>query len=213
MEFKEAKKMARISWSGIVVYMALMVGSLSFSSLAHAADHPAQVKVQQAVEGVLKVLEDNGDAVKNDPSLLNSTVSEYIVPNLDFTTMTKLSVSKHWRAADDSQRAELVAEFKTFLLNTYTSALKEYGGQTIEFKPYKAEKRDDRAVVRSVFKEAGSEVPVIYKLHNKKKDWMVYDIEVSNLSLVIQYKSRFASEIEKNGIDGLIKLLKDKNKA
>ncbi len=207
---KTCKQKSRFS---TIARIGLGLVFLMMGQLAIAADHPAQTTVQQAVQGVLDTLRTQGDAIKSDPQLLDSTVSEYIVPNLDFTTMTKLSVSKHWRNASDDQKAVLVREFKTFLLNTYTSALKEYGGQDIEFLPFKAGKREDRAIVRSVFKQAGSQVPVIYKLHNKKKGWMVYDIEVSNLSLVIQYKSRFSSEIEANGIDGLIKLLQDKNNA
>ena len=52
---------------------------------------------------------------------------------------------------------------------------------------------------------------VVYKLHNRNDPWQVYDIVVSDLSLVLQYKSSFASEIERNGIDGLLKLLREKN--
>ena len=90
--------------------------------------------------------------------------------------------------------------------------MSQYGGESMEFKPYRAGKREDRAVVESLFKQSGSsDVAVVYKLHNRNDPWQVYDIVVSDLSLVLQYKSSFASEIERNGIDGLLKLLREKN--
>ena len=41
--------------------------------------------------------------------------------------------------------------------------------------------------------------------------WKVYDVIVENLSLVTNYRSSFASEIQRSGIDGLIKVLQAKH--
>jgi phospholipid transport system substrate-binding protein len=41
--------------------------------------------------------------------------------------------------------------------------------------------------------------------------WKVYDVVVENLSLVTNYRSSFQSEISRTGIDGLIKVIEDKN--
>ena len=42
--------------------------------------------------------------------------------------------------------------------------------------------------------------------------WKVYDVIVENLSLVTNYRSTFATEIQKSGIDGLVKTLENKNR-
>jgi phospholipid transport system substrate-binding protein len=42
--------------------------------------------------------------------------------------------------------------------------------------------------------------------------WKVYDVIVENLSLVTNYRSSFASEIQRSGIDGLVKALETKNR-
>jgi len=186
----------------------------AYSPALHADDnHEAQKLVEQAVMTVMAELKAKQSEIADNPSALDGTIAENIIPHLDFVTMTRLSVGKNWRKASKEQQETLVAEFRTFLLNTYRSALSEYGGEEIAFLPYKKNKRDDRAVVNSVFQYDSNEVPVTYKLHNKTGPWQVYDIVVSDLSLVLQYKSSFSSEIEKNGIDGLIELLKDKNNA
>jgi len=198
--------------SAVFALLAVFGLCLAAAGSAHAQDgHPAQEKVESAVGQVLDFLAKKQDQIAADPSILDETVNELIVPNLDFATMTKLSVGKSWRKASKDQRGELVTEFKNFLLNTYASALREYGGENIEFQPYKKNKRDDRAVVNSVFVNGSNKVPVTYKLHNRKGPWVIYDIVVSDLSLVLQYKASFSNEIERNGIDGLIKLLKERN--
>ena len=178
---------------------------------ALAADHPAQTLVVDSTTEMLEVLRNEGDRVAADPAYLAVKVEEIVVPHLDFNTMTKLAVGKFWRQADAGQKTELVTEFKTLLLNTYTSALTEYSGGTIEFEPFRPEQRDDRAVVRSVFDQSGGQaVPVVYKLR-ERDGWSIYDIEVDGLSLVTSYRTAFASEIRKGGVDGLLGTLKKRN--
>ena len=192
--------------------MVLAAIALSFSSYQlRAEDHPAQTLVVDSITSMLDVLKNEKEKIKSDPEFLQGRVDELIVPNLDFNTMTKLAVGKFWRKADAGQKTELVVEFKTLLLNTYTGALAEYSGESINFEPFRPEDREDRAVVRSTFTQsAGSDVPVIYKLR-EKDGWSIYDIEVNSISLVTSYRSAFTNEIDKGGIAGLIETLKERN--
>ena len=181
------------------------------SAISTAADHPAQDLVENAISSMLEVYKEDGAKLKSDPEYLQAKVDELIVPNIDFETMTRLAVSKFWRRADADQQKELVNQFKTLLLNTYTSALTQYSGEKITFEPYKPSDRPDRAEVQSSFSQSGgADVPVIYRLRDKG-GWGIYDIEVNNISLVTSYRSAFSSEIEKGGIEGLIETLKERN--
>lgn len=189
-------------------FVVLLFG---WSSMA-AADHPAQTLVVETVDGLLSLIQTEGDRIANEPEYLRQQLEERVVPHIDFSTMTRRAIGKNWKKASADQRKVLVSEYKEFLLNTYTGAVSEYKGGTVEYDRFRPEKREDIAYVRSRFKQAGSaDVPVVYKLQNKKDKWRIWDIEVSQLSLVTNNRSFFSSEIERNGIDGLIKLLKDKN--
>ncbi len=194
----------------IIAAIALMM--LSFAQGAAAQEHPAQSLVEDAVNEAIQVLEAEGDALANDPELLAQRVDEIITPHVDFGTMTKLAVGKFWRRADAAQKPELVTQFKKLLMNTYSGALSEYRGQTISFLPFRPERREDRAVVRSEFNQSGGagDVPVIYKLRDKG-GWKIYDIEVNGISLVTSYRSAFSNEISKGGIAGLLKTLEERN--
>ena len=54
---------------------------------------------------------------------------------------------------------------------------------------------------------------IAYEMHIVDDDWKVYDISIEGVSLVINYRSSFAQEIRRNGIDGLIQRLAAKNKS
>ncbi len=185
---------------------------LLFSNAVYAQDeHPAQQLVQSAITEMLSFLADNIDEVRADKSLVDAKAEELIVPHIDFVTMTRLSIGKNWRNADKDQQKDLVLQFKTLLLNTYTSAMTQYSGEAIEFEPYRPESRDDRAIVRTAFKQnGGSDVPVIYKLRDKE-GWKIYDIEVAGLSLVSNFRQKFTDEINAKGIDGLLAFLRKRN--
>lgn len=194
----------------IKVFLAAIALTIA-GGAAQAAEHPAQTMVVDAITAMLDVLKNGDEQMKSDPDYLQSKVDELIVPNLDFDTMTKLAVGKFWRRADAAQQVELTEEFKTLLLNTYTGALTEYKGETITFEPFRAEEREDRAVVRSTFSQSGgADVPVVYKLR-EKGGWTIYDIEVNAISLVTSYRTAFTNEIDKGGISGLVATLKERN--
>jgi len=160
---------------------------------------------------MLTFLDDNLDAAKADPAVLQAKVDEVVVPHIDFKTMTRLSVGKKWKQADAQQQVDLVTEFQALLLNTYTTAITQYGGEKIEFEKFRPEKRDDRAVVRTSFNQSGSSpVPVNYKMRDKS-GWKIYDIEVAGLSLVNNFRQKFTDEINRNGIDGLLTFLRERN--
>lgn len=191
----------------LVAVTALIAGILPTTLLAH----PAQELVQQVTEKFVAALE--SPEAKSDKSFVRKAVDRDVLPHIDFESMTKLTVGKAWKTANEDQRASLVNEFRNFLLNTYTKALDEYSGQTMQFLPYADGKREDRAEVKTLFKDPGAStnIPIDYKLHNKAGPWLIYDIKVEQVSLVLGYKSEFAGQIQKGGIDGLIQALKDKN--
>ncbi|MDH3451003.1 MAG: ABC transporter substrate-binding protein [Gammaproteobacteria bacterium] len=180
--------------------------------LTASADEAAQALVVDNTKAVLDALRANREQVASDPQYVQLLVTEKIVPHLDFQVMTLLVVGKkHWQNADAAQRKTLTDEFRTLLLRTYSKSLAEYRDQRIEFLPYQPSAKKDRAVVRSKFYPTGGQpVAVDYRLRNKD-GWRIYDIKIDGISLVKNFQSSFAAEIEQSGIDGLIASLEAKN--
>jgi phospholipid transport system substrate-binding protein len=127
--------------------------------------------------------------------------------------MTQLAVGRHWREATPSQQKALEDAFRTLLVNTYTTSLNVAvtGKESVEVKP--VEPKGDDVIVRTVVRTGGRQpIPVDYRMARGADGWKIYDVIVENLSLVTNYRSSFASEIQRSGIDGLVKALETKNR-
>jgi phospholipid transport system substrate-binding protein len=126
--------------------------------------------------------------------------------------MTQLAAGRYWRQASPEQQKALSDEFRTLLVYTYSGALSTIRNETVEFKPFRADPADTEVEVRSqVNMSRGEPITLNYRLAKTAQGWKIFDINVLGAWLVETYKSTFASEISKGGVDGLIKKLHDRN--
>jgi phospholipid transport system substrate-binding protein len=126
--------------------------------------------------------------------------------------MTRLALGRTWRTASAAQQEALVAQFKTLLVRTYSSALLDYRDQPIDYKPLRAAAGETEVTVRSAMRRPGVEpLTIDYDMADGVAGWQVYDVKIAGVSLVLAYRESFASTVRERGIDGLIKALEDKN--
>lgn len=177
---------------------------------AVAADTAPDALVKSTVSEVMSVLQQTKDKRK-----LLELAEQKVLPNFDFTEMTRLAVGRSWRDANDAQKKALENAFRSLLVNTYTAALTQAAksDQTVEVKPARVQPDQKEVVVHTMVKESGRPpIPIDYNMRRTASGWKVQDVVVENLSLVTNYRSTFASEVAKGGIDGLIKSLEAKNR-
>ena len=55
-------------------------------------------------------------------------------------------------------------------------------------------------------------IPIDYRLSRALGAWKVYDVTIDGVSLVSNYRSMFAEQVQRTGVDGLIKQLSDRNR-
>jgi phospholipid transport system substrate-binding protein len=149
-----------------------------------------------------------------DKKTLRELAEKKVVPNFDFRAMTQLAVGRHWREASPAQQKALEDAFRTLLVNTYTASLNvaATGKESVEVKPSEPKPGEIDVIVRTLVRTPNRQpIPVDYRMTKGPDGWKVYDVIVENLSLVTNYRSSFASEIQRSGIDGLIKALQAKN--
>lgn len=201
--------------------MKLMKQLLAMATIAFATAAQAAPAVEAPDVLVKRISQDVIDTAKNDKAIqagdikrVTELVESKILPYVDFQRMTALAAGRYWRDATPDQQKQLAAEFRTLLIYTYSGALSQIKNETVEFKPLRADPADTEVEVRSqVNVVRGEPVPLNYRVAKTPAGWKIYDINVLGAWLVETYKSSFASEISKGGIDGLIKTLQAKNKA
>ena len=184
------------------------------TAIAVAAEMAPDALVKETSQNVLEIVKKDKDIQAGSKQKIYALVDAKVLPHFDFKRMTQLAVGKSWRQATPAQQDELVKEFRTLLVRTYSTSLSTYKNQIIDYKPLRMESGDTDVTVRTVVNQPGGQpIPIDYGLQKTADGWKVYDVVVDNISLVTNYRGSFSSEIRKSGIDGLIKVLVDKNRA
>lgn len=184
------------------------------TAIAVAAEMAPDALVKETSRDVLEIVKKDKDIQAGSKQKIYALVDAKVLPHFDFKRMTQLAVGKSWRQATPAQQDELVKEFRTLLVRTYSTSLSTYKNQVIDYKPLRMESGDTDVTVRTVVNQPGGQpIPIDYGLQKTADGWKVYDVVVDNISLVTNYRGSFSSEIRKSGIDGLIKVLVDKNRA
>ena len=214
-----------LRWS----HRALRIGAravalLAFMSLVatttHAAGSCPGSNQDKALELVKKTTDELFAAVNAYPGKLSDNsakarelVDTYITPHVDLEGSSRLVLGKYWRDATPAQRTEFLGQFHQLILRTYATAVTSYTGIEIQYLPMRDEGRENFATVRTVIpRPDGDGVKVDYRLHCRDDVWRLFDVTIAGVSMVTTYRTSFSAEIRKSGIDGLIKVLEQKNK-
>ncbi len=190
----------------IIAFMLVLV-----ALPALAVTGPEQL-IKETSDKVLAEIKANAETYKSDPKGVYKLVNEVVLPHFDFSAMTDLALGQYKDEVNAKQRPIIIDEFRLLLVRTYSSALLEYTDQKLIYLPMEGLESDGKVTVRTEVAQAGGfPIPINYTLRLGENGWKVFDISVDDVSLVTNYRSSFARAIKKNGVDGLIKTLQDRN--
>ena len=197
-----------------VVWMRAMIGGLvMLSSFAVAAVGDPQQMVRETGDKVLAEVTARKAELEARPELIYPLVESTVLPHFDFREMSQSALGRFWRDASEDQKAGITREFRELLVRTYASALLGYSGQQIEYLPAQFPADATNVMIPTRITSAGAPpVPINYRLKLEDSRWMVYDVVIDGVSLITNYRSQFAAVVRRNGIDGLIATLADKNR-
>ena len=185
---------------------------LSLLPAAAFAQEAPDAMVKRIADEVLQIIRSDKDVAAGNQQKVVALAEQKVLPHFDFTRMTRLAVGRNWNQANDAQKEALTKEFRTMLVRTYSSSLTAYKNQTIQVKPLAMSPNDKETTVRTqVIQQGGPPIPIDYAMEKTDSGWKVYDVVIDGASLVTTYRSSFNDQIQKSGIDGLIKTLQERN--
>ena len=168
---------------------------------------------KSVTDEVLAIVRADKDIQSGNKKKVLDLVETKVVPHFNFAHMAQLAMGKNWRQASAEQQKALTGEFRTLLVRTYTAAFTQYKNQTVEYRPLQLAPGDTDVVVKSLIKQpSGQPVAIDYGMEKTDKGWKVYNVKIEGISLVENYRNTFNSEVQRNGVDGLIRSLAEKNK-
>lgn len=195
------------------ILLGLALNSMAPS--AFATDMPApDALIRDTAKEVLAVVKQDKDIQAGNQKKVLELVETKVLPHFDFESITQTTVGKKkFLAATPEQRAELVNEFRTLMVRTYTAAFSRYRDQTVEVKPPRMKPDDVEVTIRTqIVKADEPPISVDYDMEKTDKGWKVVDLKVEGSSMIASYHGTFAEKMHESGIDGLIKFLADKNR-
>jgi len=206
-QLRAALRHASHSFRGVWLIAALLIA--------------APALAQEAPDAIVKrVANDVITTIKSDPAIqagnearIREVLEAKLLPNFDFMRMTALAMGKNWRTATPEQQKRVTDEFRALLVRTYSGALNSYRNETIDYKPLRMNPADTEVTVRTVVVRAtGSPIPIDYSMTKTPDGWKCYDVIVGGVSLVTNYRDEFNDQVQKGGVDALIKTLSDRNR-
>lgn len=202
-----ARALLRAGW----VLALLLWGSAQQA----AAQGDAQEMVQQAASQAIGALKESKAELEQKPEKIYDFVEQYLLPHFDFEYASRLVLGKHWRQASEGERERFQEAFQRTLIRSYAASMLKYSDQQISYLPYRETPgSSDTTVKTEIAMDSGKPVAVDYNLRrNDDGEWKVYDVIIDGISVVVNYRGTFASEIRRlNGLAPLIERMEERNR-
>lgn len=191
----------------------LLAGPALLSANVMANDAAVKL-VSDTTDAIKLAIKKDQDALSKDRERLMALVDAIVLPHFDFAKMSSWALGKSWEKASDSQKKIFASEFRKLLVRTYAAALLDNVDRKISILPLADDANSDKVIVRTeAEQDGGFPIPLNYKMHLNGKDWKVYDVVIDGVSLVANYRTSFAREIRKSGIDSVIASLQKRNES
>lgn len=177
-----------------------------------AQESPSQV-IQTAADGLLKALNADRQAYRNNPSKVQALVDQYILPHVDTQFAAQLVLGRYWRTATPQQRDRFINAFYHSMLNNYGAAIVEFTSNTLKVYPTNLQPGSQNATVRTqMARSSGAPISVNYYMHMTPEGWKAWDVVIDGVSYVMSYRQDFGSQIAQQGIDAVISRLESGEK-
>ena len=144
-------------------------------------------------------------------------VQNSILPQFDFSLMTRLAMGANWKKASEAQQNQIVDLFKQQLLYSYSLALSKFkGAQVAIINSSISGEKQNKAIVTSTIalpsngNSNNQPVNIEYDLAKISNSWKIYDVKIEYASIVTTYRTQFNDVVQNSGIAGLIGQLQAK---
>ena len=200
----------------LAVLLPLLVLCGPVTAARALADEAPMALVRDTTGELFAQVREDREALRQDPAGIHAMLERLLLPHVDLERTCRLVLGKHWRRATRPQRDDFMRQFRELLLRTYATALVEFADVSVDYLDTRYSEDRSAAIVRTRVNLSHGRPPVgiDYRLGRHdiaQDDWKVFDVVVGGVSLVTTYRSSFSEEVQRQGLDGLLRLLRDRN--
>jgi phospholipid transport system substrate-binding protein len=191
--------------AALVAASWLIAAPVPAAAQGASAQSPSDV-VESAANGLLKALDANRQAYRNNPAKVQSLVDQYILPHVDTQFAAQLVLGRYWKTASPQQRQQFMDAFYHSMLNNYGAAVVEFTSNTLKVYPTRMSAGEQNPVVRTeMSRSGGAPISVNYYMHMTPDGWKAWDVVIDGVSYVMSYRQDFQPQLaQQGGLDAVI---------
>lgn len=137
------------------------------------------------------------------------TISPAVQRTLDLENIARLTVGRHWKRLNETQRSDFVETFHDLSISMYASRFKNYSGERFNVLSEESLPKGHRKrVVGHFVKSDGETITFNYILHRKNERWKIINISVNGVSDLALKRAEYGGILRTDGFSTLLQRLK-----
>ncbi len=147
----------------------------------------------------------------------NTEILNVLTPMFDFKLMARLSLGRTFKKLKESDKERFVNLYVERMKQSYSSKLDAYSDEKVKVKEIKQPKKNRIYIITDLISD-DEKLEIVYKFYKSKEqletknDWLIYDIEISGISILRTDKIQFREYLQTKSIYELMNFLENKNK-
>lgn len=180
-------------------------------TLAAGSEAPdAEAFIREIGDKVMAILV---DASKSDTQKL-ADLKTMLDSYTDLDLMARLVLGRYWRTSSAEERDTYVELFHELLMKTLAARLGDYNGQTFEIVGSQKVSDTDSTVATRIIRVGGKPpLKVDWRVRNEDGKLAIIDVVAEGVSLVVSQRNEVGSVVEREGMAGLIKTMRERRAA
>ena len=149
------------------------------------------------------------DRVGSDPAARQQAISALLDESVDLALIARLCLGRHWRIADDAQRAEYVALFRANVLAVLARRMSWYtGGEKFVVTASRPAGDDTMVASEIVYTTNDPPLKIEWRVRGNDGKPTIIDVLPEGVSLVLTHRSEFDEVVGRGGMAGLLSELR-----
>jgi phospholipid transport system substrate-binding protein len=165
------------------------------------AEETVEAFVDRKSGEILALINEGRAGYDADPGVLQGQMAPVLDELVDFQILSRGVIGKHYKAANDDQKAAFQQTLRDYLVEIYTKALVTFESKSIEILPLKKPATDKATISMEVTTEDDATFLLAYSMAKSESIWQVRNIIVDGINMGLTYRNQFDSMMISNSND------------
>ena len=126
----------------------------------------------------------------------------------DLPFIGRFVLGRYWKQINAEQQSDYLILFSEYVVQIYSARLGGYAGETLAVVAERPAGSKDVVVMTRIDRPSGPPIMSDWRVRIANNQLRIIDVSVEGVSLVVTQRSEFASVIQRNGVEGLIEVLR-----